>query len=306
MMSSISIQVIAIVVFLAVFLVVVAVSLKMARSGGKVERRLRDVRSGPKGGAGQAPEDAAAGQPNLMVSVDIDSFHSLRANLTHAGYRGRNSVAWFRVTQILFAIAFGMVGFWLAGFLRDEAVLQFFTVAGAVLTGWILPKAWVMSRVNSRREDISRAIPNVLDLIIVCVEAGLSLNAAVQRIAKEMRHTYPELAKELSILNQELFLGVSRSEAFRNLALRTGVDEMRALATVLMQSDRLGTSVAQVLRVQADTIRTKRRQRAMEHAQKMSIKLLFPLVLFIFPELMVVIIGPAAIQIYRALTDVAR
>ncbi len=161
-------------------------------------------------------------------------------------------------------------------------------------------------RVQKRRENIQRSIPNVLDLIIVCVEAGLSLNAAIQRISKEMRDTYPELSGELSILNQEFFLGLSRAEAFRNLALRTGVDELRSLATVLLQSDKLGTSIAEVLRVQADILRTKRRQRAMEDAQKMPIKLLFPLIFFIFPALLVVILGPAAISLYRSLTDVAR
>ncbi len=138
-------------------------------------------------------------------------------------------------------------------------------------------------------------------MIIVCVEAGLSLNAAIQRISREMRNTYPELATEMNVLNQEIFLGFSRSEAFRNLALRTGVDELRSLATVLMQSDRLGTSIADVLRVQADILRTKRRQRAMEHAQKMPVKLLFPLIFFIFPELLVVLLGPAAIRFYRSL-----
>jgi tight adherence protein C len=302
-----SILAITISVFFAVFLGLLAVFLYFQRSTSPVARRLEKVRSessadvddtgATAGGRGDAGE-------GLFV-LDPESFSSLRAELTHAGYRGKHSVAWYRSIRVVLAAILGFVGYRIQAVLPLEEPLLVLIVFSSALVGYAIPYLWVQHRVTRRREEIRRSIPNVLDLIIVCVEAGLGLNAAVQRIAREMRQTYPELARELSILNQEIFLGINRAEAFRNLALRTGVDELRSLATVLMQSDRLGTSVADVLRVQADNLRTKRRQMAMEMAAKMPVKLIFPLVLFIFPQLMVVILGPAIIQLYRTLSEMA-
>ena len=291
---------IVILVFVAFFGAVVAILLHFSKSRDPIERRLRDVRDGGSGTEG------GSGMPSLLVTIDPDSYSSLRADLTRAGFRGRNATSWYWVWRILAAVVLGALGYWLQRNFIKEGALEVLLPAGGVIGGFAMPFYVVQRRVSQRREKIQKSLPNVLDLIIVCVEAGLSLNAAIQRIAKEMRHTYPELAGELSILNQEFFLGVGRADAFRNLALRTGVDELRSLATVLLQSDRLGTSIAEVLRVQAEIMRTKRRQRAMEDAQKMPIKLLFPLIFFIFPALLVVILGPAALTLYRSLTDVAK
>lgn len=299
---------VAISIFLAVFLLVVAVLLYFARPSDPIDRRLEKLRRGEDDDdvassvRGRRAEEAS----DRLFIIDPESYSSLRADLTHAGYRGRHSVIWYRVLRVVFALALGATGYAIHYFFPLTQEFLIFTVAGAMALGYVLPHLWVQNRVNHRRDEIRRAIPNVLDLIIVCVEAGLGLNAAVQRIAREMKYTYPQLAQELNILNQEIFLGINRAEAFRNLALRTGVDELRSLATVLMQSDRLGTSVADVLRVQADNLRTKRRQFAMEMAQKMPVKLLFPLVLFIFPEFLVVILGPAMIQIFRTLSEMGR
>lgn len=296
--------IIAITVFLAVFLGLAAILLWMSRSSDPVERRLQRVRDEPSaaGGRGEVPGNL----PENLIAMDPASYSSLRADLTHAGVRGQYSVQFYWVSRVFLAAILGFAGYVIQDRLNFTPTASFLVTAFGIVAGFMSPYLWVQSRVTRRRDDIRRAIPNVLDLIIVCVEAGLSLNAAVQRIAREMRHTYKDLATELNILNQEIFLGISRSDAFRNLALRTGVDELRSLATVLMQSDRLGTSVAEVLRVQADTIRVKRRQRAMEQAQKMPVKLLFPLILFILPELLVVILGPAAIQLLRSLAQTAR
>ncbi len=296
-----SISILTITIFLAFFGAVIAILLYVSRSRDPIERRLRDVRDGSV-----AAEGGTGGAPSLLVTIDPASYSSLRADLTRAGFRGKNAVTWYWILRVLGALILGSIGYWFQRQYIVQGAMEVLLPAGATLGGFALPYWFVQRRVKQRRENIQRSIPNVLDLIIVCVEAGLSLNAAIQRIAKEMRHTYPELAGELSILNQEFFLGVGRAEAFRNLALRTGVDELRSLATVLLQSDRLGTSIAEVLRVQAEILRTKRRQRAMEDAQKMPIKLLFPLILFIFPALLVVILGPAAITLYRSLTNVAR
>jgi len=294
----VSIVLIAVTVFAALFLLVAGILIVLSRRRDPLEKRLQSIR-GDKLGSGESAQTTHSLEG--LIAIDPASFHSLRADLTHAGFRGKHAVTWFWVWRILLAVGLGALGFYLQQYFRGE-LFKVLIPAGFVLVGFIAPHMLVQSRVQKRRDNIRRAIPSVLDLIIVCVEAGLSLNAAVQRIAKEMRHTYPELAMELMVLNQEIFLGFGRSEAFRNLAMRTGVDELRSLATVLMQSDRLGTSIADVLRVQADILRTKRRQSAMEHAQKMPVKLLFPLILFIFPELIVVLLGPAALGLYHTLT----
>lgn len=291
---------IIVLIFVAFFGAVVAILLHFSRSRDPIERRLQDVRDGG------ATSEGGARTPSLLVAIDPNSYSTLRADLTRAGFRGRNATTWYWMWRIVGLVVLGAFGFWLQRNFIREGALEVLLPAGGLIGGFALPYYIVQRRVSLRREKIQKSLPNVLDLIIVCVEAGLSLNAAIQRIAKEMRHTYPELAGELSILNQEFFLGVGRAEAFRNLALRTGVDELRSLATVLLQSDRLGTSIAEVLRVQAEIMRTKRRQRAMEDAQKMPIKLLFPLIFFIFPALLVVILGPAALTLYRSLTDAAK
>lgn len=291
---------IIVLIFVAFFGAVVAILLHFSRSRDPIERRLQDVRDGG------ASSEGGARTPSLLVAIDPNSYSTLRADLTRAGFRGRNATTWYWMWRIVGLLVLGAFGYWLQRNFIREGALEVLLPAAGLIGGFALPSVIVQRRVSLRRENIQKSLPNVLDLIIVCVEAGLSLNAAIQRIAKEMRYTYPELAGELSILNQEFFLGVGRAEAFRNLALRTGVDELRSLATVLLQSDRLGTSIAEVLRVQAEIMRTKRRQRAMEDAQKMPIKLLFPLILFIFPALLVVILGPAALTLYRSLTDVAK
>jgi tight adherence protein C len=299
---------IAITVFLAIFLMLVGFLLYLNRSADPVARRLKRIRGeGADSGEADARGTARKGDPaDKLFAIDPESFSSTRADLTHAGYRGRYALAWYWGLRVFMAALLGGAAYYVKSILPFTDPILILFVLGATAGGFITPQIWVQSRVRRRRDDIRRAIPNVLDLIIVCVEAGLGLNAAVQRISREMRQTYPELAKELNILNQEIFLGINRAEAFRNLALRTGVDELRSLATVLMQSDRLGTSVADVLRVQADNLRTKRRQMALEIAAKMPVKLLFPLVFFIFPQLLVIILGPAMIGFLRAFADIGQ
>jgi tight adherence protein C len=180
------------------------------------------------------------------------------------------------------------------------------SVALGVLVGANIPKIWVMHKINKRREEIRRAIPNVLDLMVVCAEAGLSFTAAIQRIVKENRTSRNPLYEELQLLTQEFLIGGSKADAFRNLANRTGVEEIRSLAITLIQAEKLGTSIAESLRVLADSMRFKRRQRAEEQANKTSVKLVFPLVLLIFPELLVILVGPALIIMYNTLSQVAQ
>jgi tight adherence protein C len=171
---------------------------------------------------------------------------------------------------------------------------------GAAL-GWVTPALRVRTRARARQKSIQRALPDALDLMVVCVEAGLALNQALVRVAEEIRHVDTVTSDELTLVNLEIRAGVPRDEALRNLGDRTGVADLQSLVAMLIQTDRFGTSVAQALRVHSDTMRTKRRQRAEEAAAKTTIKLVFPLAFCIFPALFVVILGPALISIYRTL-----
>jgi tight adherence protein C len=154
---------------------------------------------------------------------------------------------------------------------------------------------------DSRQKKLKKGLPDALDLLVVCVEAGQGLNAALKRVADDLRLANPSLAMELALVNLEINAGLEREQALRNLADRTGVDEIASLCSILIQSDRFGTSMANALRVQSDILRTNRRQKLEEKAAKTPVKLLFPLLLFIFPAIMVVILGPAAIRIMETM-----
>jgi tight adherence protein C len=167
------------------------------------------------------------------------------------------------------------------------------------LGGFYLPDLWLKIKSNIRREKLLEGIPDALDLLVVCVEAGMGLDGAIHRVAEETKLTNPILSSEFKLLNLELRAGKSRQDALRNLALRTNIDAMNSLVTLLIQTDKFGTSVAQALRVFSDSFRTKRFQKAEEFAAKMPVKLIFPLILFIFPSLFVILVGPAAITIYK-------
>lgn len=174
-----------------------------------------------------------------------------------------------------------------------------FVLLLAAATGYYLPNLLLAMRVRRYQRDVLEAFPDAIDLIIVCVEAGLGLDAAIARAGEEIRLRSPELADELYLVGLELRVGLSREQALRNLALRTGLDDVAALTTMLIQTDRFGTSIADALRVHADAVRTRRRQKAEEAAAKIPLKLLFPLIFCIFPSLMLVLLGPAVISIYR-------
>jgi tight adherence protein C len=226
--------------------------------------------------------------------------------LVKAGYRKPQSVSNYHGSRLL-CLLFLTISSALLGFiLHFDSTELAASVALGVLVGANIPKIWVMHKINKRREEIRRAIPNVLDLMVVCAEAGLSFTAAIQRIVKENRTSRNPLYEELQLLTQEFLIGGSKADAFRNLANRTGVEEIRSLAITLIQAEKLGTSIAESLRVLADSMRFKRRQRAEEQANKTSVKLVFPLVLLIFPELLVILVGPALIIMYNTLSQVAQ
>ncbi|HJS42619.1 MAG TPA: type II secretion system F family protein [Gemmatimonadales bacterium] len=223
--------------------------------------------------------------------------------LLHAGFRHPNAAAIFWGARLALMAVLGVSGF-LVGPLFGGGIIGGILAAlwGAVL-GWLLPAFYVGSRAKARQKEIQRALPDALDLLVVCVEAGLALNQALVRVATEIKHVSEMTSEELVLTNLEIRAGVPREEALRGLGERTGVPDLRSLVAMLIQTDRFGTSIAQALRVHSDTVRTKRRQRAEEAAAKTTIKLVFPLVLFVFPALFVVILGPAVITMVRTLGE---
>lgn len=214
-----------------------------------------------------------------------------------AGIRRRDAPVLFYGVKIVLAIALFLV-FSAAGYLRTNPVLF---VVLPVLMGALIPDMWLSRSIQNRKDRIQRALPDMLDLAVVSVEAGLGMDQSLMRISQELSPVYPDLSEELKLYSLEVNAGRKRADAFRNLGNRTGVDDLKAFVAVLIQTDRFGTSVAQSLRVFADNLRVKRRQRAEEHSAKMSIKMIPPLVVFIFPAIFVVILGPAIIAIVRQL-----
>ncbi|TFW73079.1 type II secretion system protein [Methylotenera oryzisoli] len=183
--------------------------------------------------------------------------------------------------------------------IRPDDLMMLLILLAAI--GYFLPNAVLSHRIDKRKREIFESFPDALDLIIVCVEAGLGLDAALARVGEEMHVRSPILGEELHLINLELRAGSSRERALRNLALRTGVEEIDTLVAMLVQSDRFGTNISDSLRVHADSLRTKRRLLAEEAAAKIAVKLLFPLIFFIFPSMLLVLLGPAFISIHNVL-----
>ena len=219
----------------------------------------------------------------------------LRKRLARAGIYGLGAAVTYAFAEMLAPVILGglLLLFW---GLHDGWVIA---GLGAVF-GYLAPGLWLQRRTNLRKKAIEHGLPDALDLMIVCMEAGSSLDQAVVKASDELDITHPELAYEMRIVTTEIRAGKTRLDAFRNFANRTGVDDVRSLVSMLIQTDRFGTSVAQALRTHASTARTKRRQLAEERAGKIGVKLVFPLVLCLFPAVYVVCIGPVIITIYRA------
>lgn len=228
---------------------------------------------------------------------------SLRVRFMQAGLREASWPAVFFASKTLLALALPGLFMLYSGLVSASLDLNqgLLFLVMLVSVGYYLPNLVLAHLVAKRRNNLQDALPDALDLMIVCVEAGLGLDAAMNRAASEMGLRSQALSEELNLLTMELRMGVRREQALRNLALRTGVDDMASFVAMLVQADRFGTHVADALRIQADTMRTHRRLRAEERAAKIPLKLLFPLIFFIFPSLMVVLMGPAMINIYRVL-----
>jgi tight adherence protein C len=217
--------------------------------------------------------------------------------MIRAGYRRPESIYAFQGAKILLPLFF-LALVWFTGFYKFNPILILLV---AVALGYMLPDLWLTSRIRARQRKIVAGLPDALDLLTVCVEAGLGLDQGLYRVGQEINITSPELSDELKLMNMEARFGKGRSDAMRDLGNRTGVEDIKTAVAMLIQTDRFGTDLAKALRVHSDTMRMKRRQRAEELAAKASVKMVPALVFFIFPAMFVVILGPAVIGFIRNL-----
>jgi len=241
-------------------------------------------------------KEAAASLGRMMPAAAAKQVSKSQLMMTRAGYRSADAVLVMRGAKVLSPIFFVALAF-ATGLYR----YSFFLVIVALVIGIVLPESWLLWRIQVRQRRLRLALPDGLDLMVICVEIGLGLDQALMKVAQELRVVHPELADELNMVNLEMRVGKTRIEALRELANRTGSEDIRTLVGMLIQTERFGTSIAQSLRVHSDELRTRRRQRAEELSAKTTVKMVGPLVFFIFPALMVVILGPAVITLVRQL-----
>jgi tight adherence protein C len=269
-------------------------------------RRLREMGAGWSAGAFDA-------QISLVDTIDprlkripgvpksSKDMGRLQRQLARAGYTSVTAVLVYSVATIATPVIFALGAVWLVG-ISQGWILGF--CAGGI--GYLLP-GLVLGRLTQRRKrEIRDGLPDALDLFIVCVEAGCGLDQAIVKATEELGMSYPALTHELRLITTEIRAGKSRLEAFKNFAARTQVDDVQSLVSLLVQTDKFGTSIAQALRTHAETSRTKRRQNAEERAGKIGVKLVFPLVFFLFPALYVVILGPAVIAFVRVFANIGK
>jgi tight adherence protein C len=241
-----------------------------------------------------SPALAAPLQPKSELEAS-----KLKLKLSNAGFRGESAVTIFLGFKFLGLIV-GLFGsgasMMIMGNFSQKSTMTSLLVAGAL---FYLPNLVLMFMISKRKEAIFLGLPDALDLMVVCVEAGLGLDQAMRKVSDEMKRIYRVISEEFALSNFQLQVGRSRTEVLHELGVRTGVDDLRSLASILIQADKFGSSIAQALRVQSDSMRTRRRQLAEEKAAKTAVKLIFPLVIFIFPGIFVVLVGPAAITMVR-------
>jgi tight adherence protein C len=235
-----------------------------------------------------------AAQPFMPTSREKQSY--MRRQLNYAGVYSPSAPALMTGAKVIFMAGGVGLGYFVGGL--AEMTLMGLSLGG--LLGYFAPRLWLKQRIKGNQQALNLALPDALDLMVVCVEAGLTVDAAMQRVGQELHIAHPALSRELGIAHMETRVGLSRSESLKNLGVRTGSTGLQALAAMLIQADRFGTSIANALRIQAEGLRTKRQHAAEEMAAKASVKLSFPLVLFIFPATFIVLAGPTVIGLMRS------
>ena len=295
--------------FVAIFVLVGSIGVLMFYREAALERISQVINPRPKQkslaetfqNTGSSIGNVVKRFENLMPKSEKE-VSVIRLRLTRAGYRNENAMKIFYgskvLTPLLLAIIAAVSG------LADLG--PFFVYVLALGGGFLAPDFWLGKRITARQKKLQRGLPDVLDLLVICMEAGLSLDQATARSAEELSKSQPEICDELGVVVLEQRAGRARSESWKNMAERTGVECLRNLVSMLVQTEQFGTSIAKMLRVHADTLRVQRVQTIEEMASKTSVKLVFPLVLFIFPALFLVTLGPAAIVMYESFSSLTK
>jgi tight adherence protein C len=238
---------------------------------------------------------------NRIIPISAIEALKIQKHLLQAGYRSPDAATAFRAIQITLLVAFPSLvitaGFVLSWGLGNTALIAMLAAA----LGFYLPRYVLNKKIKGRQQRITWGLADAMDLMVVAVEAGLGLNAALNRVGEELKGLHPDMHSELELVNLEIRVGRGREEALRNLAERTGVEDIRSFVALLIQADRYGSSIAKAVRIFAESLRTKRRQRAEQISQKAALKLLFPLTCFLFPVIILVVLGPALLNLYDVL-----
>ena len=291
------VAVIGVLVFIALF----TIGYAMFGRTRKLEERVRRTAGLEEPASRFSFSDLLKGSEQIirplgeMIPRSPEEMSRQERRLVSAGFRRKDAPVLFYGVKLAFALLLLLL-FAAGGYLASNPLLY---VVLAVLLGAMAPDFWMSRRIKRRKENIQLAIPDALDLTVVCVEAGLGLDQSLMRIGQEIRPIHRDLSDELRLLTLETNAGKSRQQSLRNLANRTEVDDLKALVAVLIQTDKFGTSIAQSLRVFSDSLRVKRRQRAEERSAKTTIKMIPPLVFLIMPSIFVVVLGPAIITLVQ-------
>ena len=262
--------------------------------------RKRDDRGGAaeSDAMSQVLDSAAPALAQPLMPKDEAEANDLKMRLSYAGFRSESAPMMFLSLKVMLLLCGLLIG---GGTLLIWGLDQSGLIRSGIIAGvlFYLPDAGLWYLIRLRQDEIFYGLPDALDLMVVCVEAGLGLDQAMRKVADEMKKSYKVVSDEFSLCNFQLQVGRSRTEVLHELGGRNGVDDLKSLSSILIQADKIGSSVAQALRVQSEAMRTRRRQMAEEQAAKTAVKLIFPLVIFIFPGIFVVLVGPAAITMVK-------
>ena len=284
----------------AVFAITIALYFLFSGIFDPIRKRLHDVTDTEQARHSYF-KDSVGSLGSYFVIKEESQLSYDRMRLLHAGYRDKDSLAHYYGTKIILTIGLPIIAFLICSlFPAVTQVTILLVVSASIMIGFIGPSFVLDKKVDKRKRIIRNSFPDVVDQLIVCTEAGLGLDAGLQRVARDSALSNEIMGYELDLVNAELRGGVEREKALKNLVTRTGVEEIRGLVSALSQSMRFGTSIGDTLRIYADDLRDKRMQSAEEQAAKLAVKMLFPLAFCFFPGIFIVILGPAVISIYKA------
>lgn len=305
---------VTILAFLAVTLLVLGGYYALSPQTTSVADRLEQLKTGTTVVEGQTQSlvglretvERLTGSLGRLFQSPEKSAEILRRRLGQAGFYSPMAVVNYKGIQLMAAVGLPLVFTVLMILMGISVAGMIFALPLLALAGFAGPALILDSLISQRKVRLQKSLADAVDLMVACVEAGLSLNAALVRVAADLKTAHPDIAQEFELCGLEMRAGKPREEAFRNLGVRTGVKDLQSFAAMLIQTDRFGTSIARALRVFADSLRTKRRQRAEEAAAKTTIKLVFPLVFFIFPAIMVVLLGPGLLRVMEVFRGLGR